>query len=168
MAIGISDYDSAWPEKYEAAAARLQPALAGIALSIDHIGSTSIPGLAAKPVIDIQVTVANLESLESFRAPLLSLGYTYTTDPLPYFHTPAVWPHSIHVHVRQAESEQATRTLAFRDWLRSHESARLEYETLKRELARSSDEQSAEGRYQYSEAKSGFIDKIVALSRTSG
>ena len=167
MPIDISDYDPAWPEKYAVEADRLQAALPGIALAINHIGSTSIPGLAAKPVIDIQVTVAGGADLEDFRQPLASLGYTYTTDPLPYFHAPATWPHTIHVHVREAESEQATRTIAFRDWLRSHDAARHDYERLKRQLAKDSDEDSVEGRYQYSEAKSDFIDKIVALSRSS-
>lgn len=167
MPIDICDYDCNWPARYEAEASRLEAALVGVALSVDHIGSTAVPGLAAKPVIDIQVTVSDADAIDRFRVPLVSLGYTYTTEPLPYFHAPATWPHATHVHVRQAGSEPATRTIAFRDWLRSHESDRNDYETLKRALANEADEHSVQGRYQYSEAKSEFISRIVALSWSS-
>ena len=131
MSIYIADYDPKWPGMFEAEAQRLRAALGGLVLRIDHIGSTAVPGLAAKPVIDIQIAVADLQPVESYGAPLKSLGYTYTTVPVSFFHRPAAWPHPHHVHVREAGGADEQRTIAFRDWLRSHPEDRRAYDFVK-------------------------------------
>jgi GrpB-like predicted nucleotidyltransferase (UPF0157 family) len=150
---------------FEAEAERLRVALGAIALRIDHNGSTSIPGLRAKPVIDIQVSVASLEPLTAYGAPLAVLGYRHVPHPddafCPFFHRPADWPHTHHIHVVEHGGLEQRRTLAFRDYLRDHEDAAREYERLKLELARHFIGADHESREQYARAKSEFIERIT-------
>jgi GrpB-like predicted nucleotidyltransferase (UPF0157 family) len=166
MSIVIAEYDPNWPEEFSAEERRVQRALGALALSIDHVGSTSVPGLAAKPVIDIQVTVDDAAAAEACREPLVGIGYTYTTIPLPYFHQPSEWPHTHHIHVRNAGSVEARRMLAVRDWLRGHEVERRAYELLKRQLAEDSHAETPQGRFLYSEGKTDFIRELEGRSRT--
>ncbi len=161
VAIHIADYDPAWAARFEAEADRLHEALGDLALRIEHVGSTAVVHLAAKPVIDILVSVADLEPVDAYRLPLEAIGHTFTTMPFPYFHRPDTWPHTHHIHVRVAGSDDERRMLAFRDWLRSHPADRREYEVLKRSLARHADPSTPEGRYEYSKAKTEFILGIL-------
>ncbi len=165
MSIVIVEYDRQWPELFEAEACGIRRALEGLALRIDHVGSTAVPGLAAKPVIDIQVTVAGAEQVEACRAPLVALGYSYTRAPLPYFHRPGGWPHTHHVHVREQGSQEGCRMIAVRDWLREHADDRRAYEALKRQLAEGSEAETPEGRFRYSEGKTDFIRRLEERSR---
>ncbi len=160
MAIEIADYDPKWRELFESEATRLRRTLGSVAVRVEHVGSTAVPGLAAKPVIDIQVAVVDPRVLELYRPALESIGYTYTTRPFPYFHRPDDWPHTHHVHVREAGGVDARRTVAFRDWLRAHPADRQAYEMLKRGLASVADAESVEGRSRYSEAKTDLIRAI--------
>jgi GrpB-like predicted nucleotidyltransferase (UPF0157 family) len=153
---------------FEAEAKRLLHALADFALRIEHVGSTAVPGLAAKPVIDIQVAVASLSPLDSYRERLEALGYTYSTIPLPFFHRPEEWPHTHHLHLREAGGNDAWRIVAFRDWLRAHPDDRRAYEELKRMLAKDADPHSVEGRVRYSEAKTTFVRAIEQRAQTTG
>lgn len=164
MAIELCPYDPSWPLHFEREASRLRGALGDLAVRIDHVGSTAVPGLASKPVIDIQVCVPEVEPAEAYRRPLESLGYTYQTMPVPFFHLPSGWPHTHHVHVREAGSLDARRILAFRDWLRTHPGDRDAYESLKRRLAADADPATPEGRFRYSDAKTGFIREIERRS----
>jgi len=164
MPIVLAEHDPGWSAVFEAEAARLAAALGDVALRIEHVGSTAVAGLAAKPVIDIQLSVADPGAIDAYRAPLEALGYTFATVPIPYFHRPARWPHTHHVHVRRVGSTEESRPLAFRDWLRGHPEDRAAYEALKRELARETDAESAAGRARYSEAKTGFIREIERRS----
>jgi GrpB-like predicted nucleotidyltransferase (UPF0157 family) len=136
--ISIADYDPAWPVRFAELAARLRQALGDVALRIDHIGSTSVPGLAAKPVIDIQISVARLEPVDPFRAPLVGLGYVYReSNPertKRYFREPLGEPRT-HVHVRRAGSFSEQFPLLFRDYLRVDPAAAAEYAVVKRRLA---------------------------------
>ena len=121
-------YDPNWPALFEAEAIRLRRALGSLAVRIDHHGSTAVPGLSAKPVIDIQISVINLSPLDSYSQPLETLGYVHVPHPddrfCPFFHRPHEWPHSHHVHVVTAGGEEERRTLAFRDYLRRHDQRR--------------------------------------------
>jgi GrpB-like predicted nucleotidyltransferase (UPF0157 family) len=164
MPIEIVDYDPSWPEAFALEAERLRAALGTMALAVDHVGSTSVPGLAAKPVIDIQVSVDRLEPVDGYRARLAGIGYAYETVPLVYFHRPEQWPHTHHVHVRQHGGADERRTLVFRDWLRAHPEDRDAYEALKRSLAEDGDADTVEGRFRYSEAKTAFIREIERRS----
>jgi GrpB-like predicted nucleotidyltransferase (UPF0157 family) len=108
------------------------------AIRIDHIGSTSVPGLAAKPVIDIQISVARLEPAEPFRVPLQGLGFIYragnTERTKRYFREPPGQPRT-HIHVRRAGSFSEQFPLLFRDFLRTHGEAAAGYAAVKRDLA---------------------------------
>ncbi|HEY7191930.1 MAG TPA: GrpB family protein [Vicinamibacterales bacterium] len=170
--IEIVEYDPAWPAAFEVEAARIRRALGTLARRIDHHGSTAVPGLAAKPIIDIQISVATLQPLATFGAPLEATGYTHVPHPddtfCPFFHRPALWPHTHHVHVVASGSEEERRTLAFRDYLRDHADAAREYEQLKRELAAQLVGADAESREAYAGAKTDFVQRVVAEALRSG
>jgi len=138
--IEVVDYDPDWPAMFEAEAERLRSALGDVAVRIEHVGSTSVPGLAAKPIVDIQVSVPDVSDLDSYRGLLEGLGYEYVYDPdfleYPFFGWPRLaQPRSFNLHVCEAGTEWEQRHLRFRDHLRSDPRAREEYAVLKRELA---------------------------------
>ena len=137
--IEIVPYDARWPAHFEAEAAMLRAAFGALALRIEHVGSTAVPGLAAKAVIDIQVSVASLAAPERFLPPLAQLGYRHV--PLddfdlvyPYFVKPHDWPSTHHVHLCVQGEEQERRHLAFRDHLRHHPAVAADYVALKPEV----------------------------------
>jgi GrpB-like predicted nucleotidyltransferase (UPF0157 family) len=131
-----------------------------------------VPGLAAKPVIDIQVSVASLEPIAAYRDPLAAIGYTHMPHPddsfAPFFHRPRVWPHTHHIHVVRAGGDEERRTLAFRDYLCDHADAAREYEALKRHITHEHDGKTAESREAYAIAKSKFIEQVVATAFEAG
>ena len=171
-AIEIVAYDPRWPGAFEAEAARLRDALKSLALRIDHHGSTAIPGLGAKPVIDIQISVATLQPLSAYGAKLEASGYVHVLHPddsyCPFFHRPIEWPHSHHVHVVERGGREERRTLAFRDYLRTHPAVAREYEALKRTIAAQAVAADPESREQYAVAKTAFVDQVVALAIAQG
>jgi GrpB-like predicted nucleotidyltransferase (UPF0157 family) len=168
-AIEIVPYDPGWPAAFEVEASRIRRALGAIALRIDHHGSTAVPGLAAKPIIDIQISVASLQPLSEFAAPLHAIGYTHVPHAddtfCPFFHRPAQWPHTHHVHVVAAGSDDEWRTLAFRDYLREHADAAREYAQLKQQLAARLVGADAESREAYARAKTEFVERVIADAR---
>ena len=162
----VVPYDPRWPGAFEAEALRLRQALGVLAVRIDHHGSTAVPGLAAKPIIDIQVSVAALQPLAGYGEPLRTIGYLHVPDPddafCPFFHRPSRWPHTHHIHVVQAGGAEERRTLAFRDYLCAHRDAAREYEQLKQDLARQLVPVDRESREAYARAKTAFIERIIA------
>ncbi|HXD60171.1 MAG TPA: GrpB family protein, partial [Thermoleophilaceae bacterium] len=134
MRITIADYDPAWPERYERERERIAAALGPAALRIEHIGSTSVPGLAAKPIVDVLVTVADPEDDPAF-APLVEAGYELRVIEPGHrmFRTPAA---DVHVHVWAVGDPEVVRYLAFRQRLRANADDRASYERLKRKLAK--------------------------------
>jgi GrpB-like predicted nucleotidyltransferase (UPF0157 family) len=168
----IVPYNPDWPAAFEAEAVRLRAALGPFALRIDHNGSTAVPGLAAKPIIDIQVSVASLQPIEVFEEQLGTIGYTHVLHSddsfCPFFHRPRQWPHSHHVHLVEAGGAEERRTLAFRDYLRDHSAAARGYEDLKRNVARKIGRTNYEAREAYARAKSDFIEQIVAMALNCG
>lgn len=157
---------------FEAEAVRLHRVLGPLALRIDHHGSTAVPGLAAKPVIDIQISVATLRPLESYGQSLESLGYVHVAHAddarCPFFHRPSQWPHTHHVHVVRAGGEEERRTLAFRDYLRQHHGAAREYEQLKRQLMVEINPRDDAARETYAERKTAFVERILSLASAAG
>ncbi|HEV2920340.1 MAG TPA: GrpB family protein, partial [Actinomycetota bacterium] len=137
-AIEVVAYDPGWPGRFAELGRELRAGLGEVALRIDHIGSTAVPGLAAKPIIDIQVSVAAFEPLEAFRVPLERLGYVYRADnperTKRYFREPP-GRRRTHVHVRRAGSFSEQWALLFRDYLRAHPAVAADYEAEKRTLA---------------------------------
>ena len=168
----VVPYDPRWPAAFEAEAIRLRAALGPLVLRIDHNGSTAIPGLGAKPVIDIQVSVAALQPVAAYGERLLALGYVHVPHPddsfCPFFYRPPEWPHSHHVHVVEAGGAEERRTLAFRDYLRDHSATAREYEHLKQDLATQLERINDESREAYARAKTDFIERIVAVALSSG
>jgi GrpB-like predicted nucleotidyltransferase (UPF0157 family) len=168
----IAPYNPSWPAMFEAEAVRLHRVLGPLALRIDHHGSTAVPGLAAKPVIDIQISVATLRPLESYGQPLETLGYVHLPHAddacCPFFHRPSQWPHSHHVHVVRAGGEEERRTLAFRDYLRQHHGAAYEYEQLKRRLMVEINPRDDAARERYAERKTAFVERILSLASATG
>ncbi|SCL16726.1 GrpB domain, predicted nucleotidyltransferase, UPF0157 family [Micromonospora nigra] len=154
--VEIVDYQPVWGAAFDDLGATLRQALGDVALRIDHIGSTAVPGLAAKPVIDIQISVRSLEPVDEFRGPLEGLGYVYRADnperTKRYFREPPGHRRT-HVHVRQHGSFSQQFPLLFRDYLRSHPNVAAEYATVKRRCAR----QFHHDRQAYVEAKDPFI-----------
>jgi GrpB-like predicted nucleotidyltransferase (UPF0157 family) len=140
VAILISEYDPAWPERFRAYAAALRGELGERAARIDHIGSTSVPGLAAKDVIDVQVSVADLHPFEPLRDALLRLGYEWmpeNDDRRKRFFR-LVSPEGVrlaNLHVRRLGEFSEQAALLFRDYLRATPDARRRYEGTKRVLA---------------------------------
>jgi GrpB-like predicted nucleotidyltransferase (UPF0157 family) len=161
--IEIVEYDPSWPLFYQEEQARVAERLAGLAESIEHIGSTSVPGLAAKPIIDLLVTVAHLGPVDLYRERLESLGYTF----FPVLGSPERLafgkgsPHTHHLHIVEQGGEEHLRPLAFRNYLRAHPETARQYEALKRALAaRFQHDRSA-----YNQAKTDFIHSIEAKAR---
>lgn len=135
----LEEPDAAWPVAFEQESHRIRGALGDAALRIDHVGSTSVPGLAAKPIVDIQVSLATLEPRDRYVPALERLGYRHVLDPIrpdrEYFSRDVDGERRFQIHVCVAGSEWEVRHLAFRDWLREHPDDAAAYEELKRRLA---------------------------------
>ena len=130
----IVDYDPMWPERFEAQRARIEHSLGSRALRVDHVGSTSVPGLAAKPIIDIDVSVTDPDDELAYLADLEETGYVLRVRESGHrmLRTPE---RDVHVHICGLESEWALRHVLFRDWLRISGPDRTVYEAAKRKLA---------------------------------
>lgn len=166
--VALAEYDPAWPAMYEAEAARLREALPlGLILVMEHFGSTAIPGLIAKPVIDILVAVPSVEEARRLAvAPMEALGYAFWADNPKrdrlFFvkGLPPSAPHRTHhVHMTEPDGEM-WRRLAFRDHLRRHPGEAARYAALKRELAA----RHREDREAYTEAKSAYVEAVLAIA----
>ena len=157
----VEPYDPAWPAKFEAERKALEPVLARWLVGpIEHIGSTAVPGLPAKPVIDIMGAVRNLSSSKPAIEALLPLRYCYfdyRADVLHWFCKPSDVERTHHLHLLPFESQLWYERLAFRDCLRSDETTRLAYRNLKLRLA----SEFRDDREAYTDAKTDFIQSIL-------
>ncbi|HEY6337973.1 MAG TPA: GrpB family protein [Candidatus Sulfotelmatobacter sp.] len=156
----IQDYDSLWPERFEILRSRISAGLDGLATAIEHIGSTAVPGLAGKPVIDIDVLLKSDANLSLAISRLSDLGYEHRGNlgiagreafqaPLDDF------PH--HLYVCSPGSQTYERHIAFRDHLRTHPSDADAYARLKRKLATKFDAD----REAFTQGKSEFVEEIL-------
>jgi GrpB-like predicted nucleotidyltransferase (UPF0157 family) len=168
----IAPYDPRWMEEFETESARLRMVLGELAVRIEHHGSTSVPGLAAKPVIDIQISVRQLHPIEAYGERLMQLGYVHVPHAddafAPFFHRPREWPHTHHVHVVVAGGDEERKTLAFRDYLREHPEVAREYEALKKELAPCYSSAEMGSRQAYADAKSDLITRVTRRALAEG
>jgi GrpB-like predicted nucleotidyltransferase (UPF0157 family) len=135
--IEIRDYDANWPRQYERRALTIRHALGLRALAIDHVGSTSVPGLAAKPVLDILLTMADSTDEMAYSPLLQQIGFELKVREPDWFEhrmfrgtAPAT-----NLHVLSAGCTEIQRTLTFRDWIRANPQDRMIYENEKRRLA---------------------------------
>jgi len=168
----ISSYNPRWVQEFQIERERMAHVLGQSAIRIEHNGSTAVPGLAAKPIIDIQVSVQQLQPISLYAVPLATLGYVHVAHAddafCPFFHRPAQWPHTHHVHLVQAGGDEERKTLAFRDYLREHSDVADQYLALKMKLAAATNADDAAEREAYANAKSEFIDGVVRLALSQG
>jgi GrpB-like predicted nucleotidyltransferase (UPF0157 family) len=137
-AVRIVDHDPAWADLAALEIRRLEAAVGEGAVRIDHVGSTAVPGQAAKPIVDLQLSVADIGARELYVEPLEGIGYLFAPDPdWPDFHffgKPAARPRTFHLHVCATGSEHERRHLVLRDYLRAHPEEVARYGALKRDL----------------------------------
>lgn len=167
----VLSYNPEWANHFAVERNLISEALGSVVLRIDHNGSTAVPGLAAKPIIDIQISVKSLQPMNNYLLPLTGIGYTHVPDPddsfAPFFHKPQKWPHQYHVHVVEYGGDEERKTLAFRDYLRANSDIREEYGKLKQKLARKySGNFSAH--QSYAEKKTDFISRITEQALKEG
>lgn len=155
----VADYDPRWPELYGREAARIRETLGERVLDLAHVGSTSVPGLAAKPIIDIDLTVPDSADEPGYLPDLEAAGYRLCIrEPGWHEHRALKGPDTnVNVHVWSPGSPEAARHLVFRDWLRAHPEDRDRYAATKRELA-SRPWEYIQG---YADAKNDVVDAIM-------
>lgn len=163
----IADYDDAWSLRFEDLAATIRKALGNIVLRIEHVGSTAVPGLAAKPVIDLDVVVNSPREMQSAILKLAQIGYAHQGDlgiagREAFRSPPGLEQHHLYVLLEGAQELQ--RHLAFRDALRADAALRDAYCKLKRSLA----VQHAGDRAAYTDGKTDFVRAALAASTTAG
>ena len=158
--VEVVPYDPAWPDRFAAWRDRLVGALGATALRIEHVGSTAVPGLAAKPVVDIQVSVADLEDESAYVRAVEGTGLRLRSrdDAHRFFRPPAERPRDVHVHVCAAGSEWERDHVLFRDLLRGDPRARAAYARAKQEARI----RWADDRYAYTDAKTEVILRLLA------
>ena len=158
--IELVDYDPVWPELFRREDERIRATLGERVLLLEHVGSTSVPGLAAKPVVDMTMVVADSSDEEAYVPALEAVGYRLTIrEPDWNEHRLLKGPDTnVNLHVFSDGCEEVGRMLAFRDWLRTHDDDRELYESAKRELA------AREWKYvqNYADAKSAVVGEIMA------
>jgi GrpB-like predicted nucleotidyltransferase (UPF0157 family) len=166
--VEIVPYDPAWPSKFQEEANVLRQALAPwLAGPIEHIGSTAVPGLAAKPVVDIMAGVRSLEESRPAIAAASELGYCYSPYQVEiehWFCKPSLAFRTHHLHLIAVGTSQWLRPIAFREYLRAHSDVAAEYEALKRRLAL----EHHFDREAYTQAKHPFIDRITVMALDLG
>jgi len=158
--VEIHDYDPHWPIQFEKRAGEIAAVFGAAALSIEHVGSTSVPGLAAKPVIDIHLTVRDSADEATYRGPLEKLGYRLVVcEPEWFEHRmfKGAAPET-NLHVFSEGCPELERCRIFRDWLRAHAADRELYAATKRSLSRASYAHVQD----YADAKTAVVQEIMA------
>ncbi len=158
--IHLADPDPEWPALYEREAARLREALGPTALDVQHVGSTSVPGLAAKPVIDMILVVSDSADEAAYVPALEAAGYRLTIrEPDWHEHRMFKGPDTnVNLHAYSEGCAEVDEMVAFRDWLRTHDDDRALYEAAKRELAA----RTWRHVQNYADAKSEVVAEIKA------
>ena len=157
--VTLEEYDARWPERFADEERRIRGALGDSALRLEHVGSTSVPGLIAKPRIDMLFVVSDPAAEETYVPALEAAGYTLRIrEPDWHEHRMFRGPETaVNLHVHGPDSPEIERMLSFRDHLRTHPEDRERYAAAKRELA------AREWRYMqdYADAKSEVIEAIL-------
>ncbi|HZO70978.1 MAG TPA: GrpB family protein [Ktedonobacteraceae bacterium] len=164
--IQLVEYDPEWPRLFEREAARIRAALGERVLLLEHVGSTSVPGLAAKPRIDIVLAVADSSDEAAYVTPLEDAGYVlHIREPDWFQHRLFKGPDTaVNLHVFTQGCSEIDRMLLFRDWIRSNEADRQLYERTKKELAR----QNWKYTQNYADAKTSVVREIIARAQQDG
>ena len=163
--IYLAPYDPAWPSLFTRLAQKIHAALGDAILLLEHVGSTSVPGLSAKPIIDMVLAVADSRDEASYVKPLEDKGYTLRIREPDWYEHRLLKPPEVpgNLHVFSAGCEEIAQMLLFRDWLRNHAEDRLLYEATKRDLA------ARTWKYiqNYADAKSAVVQEILARAHRS-
>jgi GrpB-like predicted nucleotidyltransferase (UPF0157 family) len=135
--ITISAYDPGWPVRYQRDESRIRLALGGRALAVEHVGSTAVPGLAAKDRVDIDLIVTDPADEDAYLPELAAAGYTLRTREPHWYEHRCLWTdsHDVSVHVFGPDCDEFLRHLVFRDWLRAHPTDRDRYAARKHQVA---------------------------------
>lgn len=157
--IVVVDYDAHWPDQFRHHATILSRALGARAIRIEHVGSTSVPGLAAKPIVDIDVLVEDPSDEAAYLPAIVQAGYVLRVREPDWhqhrmFRTPEL---DVHVHIFAPDCIEFRRHIAFRDHLRGCEADRLLYENVKRDLAR----EDWPDMNTYARAKTEVVEQIL-------
>jgi GrpB-like predicted nucleotidyltransferase (UPF0157 family) len=164
--VRVVPYDPEWVALFDAESRRIRLALAPLSVALEHTGSTSVPGLAAKPVLDILAGIGVGVPIEPYTAGFVACGYVHRGEQgirgREFFRRGE--PRAYHVHLARIGSPFWREHLAFRDYLRAHPGARDEYADLKRALAA----RFPRDREAYIEGKSSFIRRVVELASNQG
>jgi len=162
--VTVIEYDPRWPVRFDEERVRLAAAFGDDAALIEHIGSTSVPGLAAKPIIDVLVAARRFPLGSATIAAMEALGYEHSGEyGIPgraYFRRLSPRPRTHHVHAYAAGSDRITAHLLFRDYLRAHPAEAARYADVKRELARRQLDAVA-----FQSGKSAFIEELLARAQ---
>ncbi|HVN08774.1 MAG TPA: GrpB family protein [Patescibacteria group bacterium] len=163
--IQIADYDPRWPEQFQREAERVRAALGPRALRLEHTGSTSVPGLAAKPIIDMLLVVADSADEPAYVPALAHSGYTLKIrEPEWFEHRMFKGPDTdVNLHVFSSGCSEIARTLSFRDWLRASPADRELYERTKRALSL----REWKNLQEYADAKTAVVEEILARARAA-
>jgi GrpB-like predicted nucleotidyltransferase (UPF0157 family) len=164
--IVVTNYDEEWPRLFEQLAQPVSDALADLGAEVEHVGSTAVPGLAAKPIIDIEVVVPSAAEVSTAIERLRSLGYVYQGDKGIRGREAFMWPpgarrHHLYVVVRG--SRPSVEHLRFRDYLRDHPDVARDYAALKTALA----DRYGHDRLGYTDAKADFIAGVLRAAGES-
>lgn len=169
-AVRIVDYDPGWPALADAEIRRIRQALGRVAVRLEHVGSTAVPGLAAKPIVDLQLSVDAIEPRERYVEPLTRLGYLFAFAPespdYHFFGKPPERPRTHHLHVCEAGSVHEFRHVALREFLRAHAGEATKYAALKRRLVA----RHPQDRLAYIDGKDSYVtaleERAVAWARS--
>jgi GrpB-like predicted nucleotidyltransferase (UPF0157 family) len=157
--IVLVEYDAKWPKLFAREACCIRASLAGLAIRVEHVGSTSVPGLAAKPIIDIVLVVPDSADEPSYVRALESAGYVLHIREPDWFEHRLLKGRDTdtNLHVFSLGATEIDRMLMFRDWLRSHDVDRDAYLAVKRTLA----QRTWRHVQHYADAKSGIVRQIL-------
>lgn len=161
--VNVVDYDPNWANEFEKEKIKLLNALSGLQVVIEHIGSTSVPGLGSKPTIDIMAGISELDLIdETYKARLLEIGYEYVEKPdFPerLFFRRGQWRAGTHhLHFYTIHGKHWRNQLLFRTVLKQHPEIRNDYYRLKKSL----EERFKHDRVAYTEGKSDFITRVIS------
>lgn len=162
--IAFVEYDSAWPRLFDVEAAKIRVGLGPIVLDVEHVGSTPVPGLAAKPVIDINLSVADSTDEAVYAPALTAAGYRLAVREPEWFEHRMFRREAprVNLHVFSAGCSELSRMRQFRDWLRHNPVDLALYAATKRQLA----EREWEYVQDYADAKQSVIEEIMTRART--
>lgn len=166
--ITLVEYDPEWPQRYRRERENVLGAIGDRVVRIEHVGSTAVPGLAAKPIVDVTATVEDWVTVDRVVEPIESIGYEYVPesaeaeDPWRYFEKRPEDGQAFNLHLRPVGSDHVEKNVLFRDFLRDNPERAREYEQLKREAA----DAHPDDLQAYSEAKTEFVESVIDDARS--